>query len=197
MAENLPAERKRGGYGMVGDEPWPEEVRELAFELWCYKFKRKMNDVLDYLNDLPNQDLDHLDIDLTAYNADAIITALSARPMKLATLYAWARNKKWADLAEQRHRAIAPALYNQVDQQLELASIEAVATLIEILRSPKAPYQVRQKAADSILDRTGHTAWVRPSDDGKVQGPQRDYTGTVAGKTVEELLQQALGGGEE
>lgn len=197
MARNNVVTVMPDGSTRVGDEPWPQEVRELAFELWYLKFHRKMSDVLDYLNALPEQDEDHPADDLTAYHRDTVTEALSQRPMKLSTLYAWARIDKWADEAERRHRQLAPALYQRVDHDLDIASIKAAEAIIEIVSDRSVSALTRLKAADSILDRTGHTAWVRPSDDGKVTGPQRDYTGTVAGKSVEELLRQALGSGEE
>lgn len=192
---NLPA--KRGGYGLVGDEPWSDEIRELAFELWYFKFHRNMASVLDYLNSIPDQDDDLPGDDLIIDNRDVIYQELSKRPMKMATLYAWRRRMKWDEMAEARHRSIAPALYARVDHQLDIASIDAAQTLIDLLHRPDVNPKTKLEAANSILDRTGHTAWVRPSDDGKITGPQRDYSGTVAGKSIEELMLQALGEGSD
>lgn len=180
------------GRTRVGGDPWPREVRELAFELWYLKFHRNMSDVADYLNALPDQDRDHPADDLAAFNRDVVVEALQDRKISTKTLYGWSRVDDWAIEAENRHRQLAPALYQRVDHELEIASIEAVETLISLMRDKNVNPQVRQKAADSILDRSGHTAFVRPSDDGKITGPQRDYSGTVAGKSMEDLLKIAL-----
>lgn len=184
------------GSTRVGDEPWPREVRELAFELWYLKFHRRMPLVLEYLNTLPDQYEDMDADDLTAFSRDTVVDALRNRPMKMATLYAWCRLDKWADEAERRHRELAPALFQRVDHDLEIASISAAEALIDIVKDPRVNPLTRLKAADSILDRTGHMAWTRDPENGKTPGPQRDYSGTVAGKSVEELLRQALGDGE-
>lgn len=180
------------GQTRVGDEPWPKEIRELAFELWWLKFNRDVRQVADYLNQLPDQDADHPADDIASHSREVVVNSLSVRRINTSTLYAWARREKWADEAEKRHRQIAPAIYNQVEQSLDIASIDAVRALIEIVNDRHVSAQTRQKAADSILDRTGHTAWVRPSDDGKIAGPQRDYADSISGKSPEDLMKMIM-----
>lgn len=181
------------GRTRVGLEPWPKELHELAFELWMLKFNRNMNDVADYLNGLPDQDIDRNGDDLSAYDRDVVVDALQERVLSVKTLYSWKRQDKWDELADTRHRQLAPALYARVDHGLEVASIGAMETLIELSRDKTVAPKVRLDAANSILDRTGHTAWVRPSDDGKVAGPQRDYSEAIAGKDATELLRLITG----
>lgn len=195
MGNNTAVRVMPDGSTRVGTEPWPKEVRELAFELWYMVCRRDVRQVCDYLNGFPESFLGDLNIDTSAYDFDAITVELEKRPMTTATLYAWAKRDNWAEEADKRHRALAPALYAQVDQMLDLASIEAAKTLVRLATDPSVPPKIQADASNSILDRTGHTAWVRPSDDGKMQGPQRDYSGTVAGMSTEDLLRKALGGG--
>lgn len=185
------------GSTRVGLEKWPDAVKELAFELWWMKFHRNAGKVADYLNAMPDQDEDHPADDLSAFNRDEVVDALIVRPISAKTIYSWSRRDKWPEEAEKRHREIAPAIFAQVDHEMELGSIDAMRTLLGIVRDPSVTPLTRLKAADSLLDRTGHTAWVRPSDDGKVAGPQRDYSGTVAGLSTDDLLKQLLGGPEQ
>ena len=185
------------GSTRVGDAPWPPEVKELAFELWYLKFHRNMQNVLDYLNGMTDQDSDHPADDLSIDYRDVVVDAISERKMKISTLYQWAKRGRWAEEAERRHRQLAPAIYQQVDHDLEIASIDAARALIDLVNRPDIPPKIRLDAANSILDRTGHTAWVRPSDDGKISGPQQDYSSSIAGKSGEELLKMIISGGNE
>lgn len=182
------------GSTRVGDAPWPAEVKELAFELWYLKFHRNMQQVLDYLNGMVDQDIDHPADDLSIEYRDTVVEALSERKMKISTLYQWAKRERWAEKVEKLHRQIAPAIYKQVDTHIEVASIDAAKTLIDLLNRVDTPPKIRLDAANSILDRTGHTAWVRPSDDGKISGPQQDYSTSIAGKSGEELLKMIMAG---
>lgn len=197
MGNNTQVRIMPDGSTRVGGEPWPKEVKELAFELWYMICKRNVREVCDYLNNFQERFLGDIDIDTSTYDMDVITLALEERPMSIQTLYAWSKTGKWPERAEQRHRLIAPALYAQVDQLLEISSIPATKRLVQLATDPSTPPKIALDAANSILDRTGHTAWVRPSDDGKIQGPQRDYTGTVAGKSMDDLLRIALGTGDK
>lgn len=176
------------GAPRVGLPKWPDELKALAFELWWLKFQRNAGAVCDYLNSMPDQGEDHPADELVIEHRDLIVEALEERPIAVSTIYAWARRDHWAEEVEKRHRQIAPALFSQVDQELELASLDAMRRLITLVKDPSIPPKIQLDASNSILDRTGHTAWVRPSDDGKMAGPQRDYSDQIAGKTTKELL---------
>lgn len=180
------------GSTRVGDEAWPQEVRDLAFELWYMVCNRKITGVIDYLNSMPDQSYDHPADDLAIEHRDVVVDALRKRKMSKSTLYQWMKSGNWEEEADKRHRALAPALYQRVDQAMEWASIDAANAVIALVRDDRTPHLTRLKAAESILDRTGHTAWVRPDDDGKVAGPQRDFTESIAGKSGEDLLKMIL-----
>lgn len=181
------------GAPRVGLPKWPDELKALAFELWWLKFQRNAAKVCDYLNAMPDQDGDHPADELVIEHRDLIVDALQERKIAVSTIYAWARRERWAEEVDKRHRQIAPALFAQVDQELELASLDAMRRLIFLVKDPSIPPKIQLDASNSILDRTGHTAWVRPSDDGKMTGPQRDYSGSVAGKDTKDLFRLAFG----
>src|SRR5690606_25705779 len=90
-----------------------------------------------------------------------------------------------------------PGIHNQVSQSIVAASVESAAYLRSVVNDPNEQTKFRVDAAKTILDRAGHLPFVRPKDDTKPLGPQKDYSEAIAGKSGDALLALILGGESE
>src|SRR5690606_3603376 len=110
------------------------------------------------------------------------------------TISAWAQRDNWAEKAAKSFREVAPGIHNQVSQSIVAASVESAAYLRSVVNDPNEATKFRVDAAKTILDRAGHLPYIRPKDDTKPLGPQKDYSEASAGKSGDDLLALILGG---
>lgn len=106
------------------------------------------------------------------------------------TIRYWATHFRWADQADQELKNLAPAIHNHVTRELISASVEGSTYLRQVIAGEIEPNKNRLVATLSALDRTGHMAYTRPSDNSRPVGPTRDYSESVAGLSVPEIMEK-------
>ena len=186
MTDAHPVRLTQSGTPLVGDEPWPKEVVELAFEVWALHEQRNVRSTVDFLNALPAEYEYYQE-------SDRAFRALAERTMPYKTVYNWVIVRKWEKRRGEMMKQMAPAMHRIVEDELRILTIDALRVQKELLLDAKTPAVVRAKIIDSILDRTGHQPFVRPADDSKPRGPQVEYTNTAAGMSIEQLREMLFG----
>ena len=159
-------------------KPYPEEYREWAFQLWFLLYDQNSAKVADRINN-PQPD-------------DPIVDVRDPREIKSRTIRKWAQTYKWAEQAQQRFKELAPGIHERVITTMAAGSIEAADLLRHVVNDEDADTKYRVDAAKTILDRAGHLPFNRPSDDSRPQGPSRDYSGSIAGKSTEDIIRFLL-----
>lgn len=159
-------------------EAHPKEVRALAYEIWAFLCDHNATKTAERLNNPGPHD---------EWEAPE-------REVSRRTISAWAQRDNWAEKAAKSFREVAPGIHSQVSQSLVAASVESAAYLRSVVNDPGEQTKFRVDAAKTILDRAGHLPYVRPKDDTKPLGPQKDYSEAIAGKSGDDLLALILGG---
>lgn len=166
-------------FGTPETEPYPQEYRDFGFELWAFVYDRNAAKVADRLNNpLPE---------------DPTYAVKDERQISPRTIRKWADTKHWLEKAEALFKEIAPGIHNQAFATILASSTEAAAYLRHVINDESIDAKFRIDAAKTMLDRSGHMPFIRPSDDSKPVGPSRDYSGAIAGKSTDELLADILG----
>jgi hypothetical protein len=168
-------------------KPYPDVYREFGFELWSLIYDQNARKVADRLNN-PEED-DPLWEELP----DGVKVRLDSREINPRTIRKWANDGKWLERHQKRFKELAPLFHERVISTISAATMEAAQYLREVITDESVDPKHRIVAANSILDRGGHLAFVRPSDNTRPVGPTRDYGESLAGQTTEELMRRVLG----
>lgn len=190
MNDDKPVRLSFSGAPLVGQEPWPKEVVDLAFEIWAFKSQRNARVTADILNSIGDR-FEDSDIE-----SQIAWTALKERPLPHKTVANWVNSRKWEKKRIELMKSLAPGMHRLVEDELRILSLDAVKVQKELLLNPETPAVVKAKIIDSVLDRTGHQPFVRPSDDSKPRGPQVEYENTASGMSIEELRDILFGTGK-
>lgn len=112
---------------------YPEEVKELAYQLWAFVASRNASEVVRRLateehggHDVPYQ-----------------------------TVAYWVREYGWADRAARDVDSIAPDLRHQVFSELLFAGLEGAKYIRKVIDGDEHPDKVRVAAAIGAVDRIG------------------------------------------
>lgn len=167
---------------LVGGEPWPHEVVDLAFEVWAFKCQRNVRETVDFLNNLPEEYI----------ASDIAWRALEDRTMPLKTVANWVSVKKWEYHRTEKMKQLAPAMHNLVEDELRILTIDALRVQKKLLNDDETPHMVRAKVIDSILDRAGHLPF-RLAQGEQPRKMTTDYSGSAAGMSIDDLKDMLFG----
>lgn len=164
---------------------WTDEEKAIAYQVYFLKAERSIRKTREIL------------LDLTAHeNIDTDALGTTTLDIPERTLRYWKTHDHWEERFERDFRSLAPAIHQQVSQQLYINSIKAVDLMGEIIDGtvggdPK-DLKVRWDAAKTGLMMTGHMFNTRPSDDSAPKGPTRDYSQSAAGLDSGQLLAKLM-----
>lgn len=195
---------KASGWKSVNEvDPFPEHIKEWAFQLYAYKCARDSKRVAAYMRS-------------GEYDGENEVfppTKVSDR-----TIRAWAKRHNWSDRQLKENKALHADLFNTVAAQNIHNSVDAIRVQSEIVgvikedveriaswrpdpENPKAtPPELRIGARElkavadftnGILDRAGHTAWTRRDIDDKPVGPTATHADAIGGKSMQELIEMS------
>ena len=144
--------------------PYSEEIKELAFELWCFECGRNYaataRKLKSYLDELVREDKDILSYYELNHTGEV-------GSMQLRT---WGKARKWPEMATERINSIMPQIRLNTMREFFMGLPDAIRGTREISRGEfhdaKAA-AVQLKANEIIFDRTGFT----PRQDTELPAP--------------------------
>jgi hypothetical protein len=196
---------KAAGWKPVNQvDPFPDHIKDWAYQLWAYKCARDSKRVVAYMKVGEHDGTEEM-----------------FPPTKISdrTIREWAKRYNWAERQLKENKALHADQFNMVSAQNIHNSVDAVRVQAETLHMVKAdleakadyvpeydekgklinplpamrldPREIKAIAdlTNGILDRAGHTAWTRKDISDQPVGPTASHRDAIGGKTMDELLE--------
>lgn len=119
----------------MSSDRWPDEVRELAYQLWAYTCGRN------------------------AVRVCAVLADEHDAPVPLRTVQHWASSEGWSDRVREDLSSIAPDLHQTIVSELILGAVESARLLRRSVgdHEGERPDKVQVTSALALLDRAGYS----------------------------------------
>lgn len=116
-------------------ERWPDEVREMAYQLWAYTCGRN------------------------AARVCAVLADEHGHEVPLRTVQHWASDGSWSDRVREDLSSIAPDLHQTIVSELILGAVESARLLRRSVgdHAGDRPDKVQVTSALALLDRAGYS----------------------------------------
>lgn len=203
MSNNRAKARASGWKPVSEQEPFPEHIREWAYQLYAYQCARDSKRVAAYMR---------------AGEYDGENEVFPPTKISDRTIRKWAKVGDWVDRMLKENRARHADQFNLVAGQNINNSVDAIRVQAEMLQmvkddlerkamwspdpdDPKAtppsmrldPREIKAVTdlTNGILDRAGHTPWTRKDISEAPTGPPVTHRDAIGGKDMSELIELA------